>query len=61
MTAFDTGLLLFVADELLDRDAGSARKPDRMAQEADADGSRNCQRSSACALRCSRQSLLNHV
>ena len=33
MTAFDSGLLLFVADELLDRDAGSARKPDRMAEK----------------------------
>ena len=30
---FDTGLLLFVADELIDRDAGSARKTDRMAEE----------------------------
>jgi hypothetical protein len=50
MTAFDSGLFLFLADELLDRDAGSARKPDRMAQEADPDGSRGCSR---LRMRCS--------
>jgi hypothetical protein len=35
---FDSGLLLFVADELLDRNAGSARQQKRMAKETDADG-----------------------
>ena len=44
MTAFDSGLFLFLPDELLDRDAGSARKPDRMAQEADGGGSGGCSR-----------------
>ena len=41
---FDSGLLLFVADELLDRNAGSARKPDRMAEPTQADGSGGCSR-----------------
>jgi hypothetical protein len=34
--SFDLVLLLFVADELLDRDAGSTRKPGCMTKQTDA-------------------------